>query len=83
VSRRSGLTVPLAANVTREAGKADTAIQGLGRSIRTNQAQPPLFRAITTSVQEPIRSVTFGELLCFAPTRSGKGVGLVIPTFLT
>ncbi len=29
-----------------EAGwKADTAIQGLGRSNRTNQAQPPLFRA--------------------------------------
>ena len=28
-----------------EAGwKADTAIQGLGRSNRTNQAQPPLFR---------------------------------------
>jgi hypothetical protein len=30
-----------------EAGwKADTAIQGLGRSNRTNQAQPPLFRPI-------------------------------------
>src|SRR5262245_20200228 len=34
-----------------EAGwKADTAIQGLGRSNRTNQAQPPLFRPITTDV---------------------------------
>ncbi|MDD4616364.1 MAG: strawberry notch family protein, partial [Alphaproteobacteria bacterium] len=35
-----------------EAGwKADTAIQGLGRSNRTNQAQPPLFRPITTDVK--------------------------------
>ncbi len=35
-----------------EAGwKADTAIQGLGRSNRTNQAQPPLFRPITTNVK--------------------------------
>ncbi len=35
-----------------EAGwKADTAIQGLGRSNRTNQAQPPLFRAIATNVK--------------------------------
>ncbi|WP_207101478.1 strawberry notch-like NTP hydrolase domain-containing protein [Paracoccus shandongensis] len=35
-----------------EAGwKADTAIQGLGRSHRTNQAQPPLFRPISTNVK--------------------------------
>jgi predicted RNA methylase len=35
-----------------EAGwKAETAIQGLGRSNRTNQAQPPLFRPITTDVK--------------------------------
>src|ERR1700733_15091687 len=35
-----------------EAGwKADTAIQGLGRSNRTNQAQPPLFRPIATDVK--------------------------------
>ena len=35
-----------------EAGwKADAAIQGLGRSNRTNQAQPPLFRPITTDVK--------------------------------
>ena len=35
-----------------EAGwKADSAIQGLGRSNRTNQAQPPLFRPITTDVK--------------------------------
>jgi predicted RNA methylase len=35
-----------------EAGwKADTAIQGLGRSNCTNQAQPPLFRPIATEVK--------------------------------
>jgi hypothetical protein len=35
-----------------EAGwKADTAIQGLGRSNRTNQAQPPVFRPIATNVK--------------------------------
>lgn len=35
-----------------EAGwKADTAIQGLGRSNRTNQKQPPLFRPVTTDVR--------------------------------
>src|SRR5690606_11015577 len=35
-----------------EAGwKADTTIQGLGRSNRTNQAQPPLFRPIATDVK--------------------------------
>ncbi|HCK83515.1 MAG TPA: methylase, partial [Hyphomonadaceae bacterium] len=31
--------------------KADAAIQGLGRTNRTNQAQPPLFRPISTDVQ--------------------------------
>ena len=31
--------------------KADAAIQGLGRTNRTNQAQPPLFRPIATSVK--------------------------------
>ena len=31
--------------------KADTAIQGLGRSNRTNQTQPPLFRPIATNVK--------------------------------
>jgi len=30
--------------------RADAAIQGLGRSHRTNQAQPPLFRPVTTDV---------------------------------
>jgi predicted RNA methylase len=35
-----------------EAGwRADTAIQGLGRTNRTNQAQPPLFRPIATNVK--------------------------------
>ncbi|RWJ31985.1 strawberry notch family protein [Mesorhizobium sp.] len=35
-----------------EAGwKADTAIQGLGRTHRTNQARPPLFRPISTNVK--------------------------------
>ena len=31
--------------------KADKAIQGLGRTHRTNQAQPPLFRPIATNVK--------------------------------
>ena len=31
--------------------KADTAIQGLGRTNRTNQAHPPLFRPIATDVK--------------------------------
>jgi predicted RNA methylase len=35
-----------------EAGwKADAAIQGLGRTNRTNQAQPPLFKPIATNVK--------------------------------
>ncbi|NBZ90173.1 strawberry notch C-terminal domain-containing protein, partial [Stagnihabitans tardus] len=31
--------------------KADAAIQGLGRTNRTNQAQPPLFRPVATDVK--------------------------------
>ena len=31
--------------------KADAAIQGLGRTNRTNQEQPPLFRPIATNVK--------------------------------
>ena len=31
--------------------KADTAIQGLGRTHRTNQKQPPLFRPVATNVK--------------------------------
>ncbi|RUV66085.1 methylase, partial [Mesorhizobium sp. M5C.F.Ca.IN.020.14.1.1] len=42
----------LRAHYLLEAGwKADTAIQGLGRTHRTNQAQPPLFRPISTNVK--------------------------------
>jgi hypothetical protein len=48
-----------------EAGwKADTAIQGLGRSNRTNQAQPPLFRPIATNVKAEKRFLsTIGRRL--------------------
>ncbi|WP_395678738.1 strawberry notch-like NTP hydrolase domain-containing protein [Inquilinus sp.] len=35
--------------------KADAAIQGLGRTNRTNQAQPPLFRPIATNVKAETR----------------------------
>lgn len=39
-----------------EAGwQADNAIQGLGRSNRTNQAQPPLFRPVTTDIRSEKR----------------------------
>ena len=39
-----------------EAGwKADAAIQGLGRTHRTNQKQPPLFRPISTNVKSEKR----------------------------
>lgn len=31
--------------------RADSAIQGLGRTHRTNQAEPPLFRPVTTDIQ--------------------------------
>ena len=31
--------------------KADAAIQGLGRTNRTNQAQPPLFRPVSTNIK--------------------------------
>ena len=42
-----------------EAGwRADSAIQGLGRSNRTNQAQPPLFRPIATDVKAEKRFVS-------------------------
>ena len=42
----------LRAHYLLEAGwKADAAIQGLGRTNRTNQAQPPLFRPIATNVK--------------------------------
>ena len=38
--------------------KADAAIQGLGRTNRTNQAQPPLFRPIATDVKAEKRFLT-------------------------
>ncbi|WP_235884947.1 MULTISPECIES: strawberry notch family protein [Bradyrhizobium] len=38
--------------------KADAAIQGLGRTNRTNQAQPPLFRPIATDVKAEKRSLS-------------------------
>ena len=42
-----------------EAGwKADTAIQGLGRSNRTNQKQPPVFRPVTTNVKGERRFIS-------------------------
>ncbi|TIP48762.1 MAG: methylase [Mesorhizobium sp.] len=48
----SGRNTRLRVHYLLEPGwKADTAIQGLGRTHRTNQAQPPLFRPIATNVK--------------------------------
>ena len=42
-----------------EAGwKADNAIQGFGRTNRTNQAQPPLFKPVTTDVKAQKRFIS-------------------------
>ncbi len=38
--------------------KADNAIQGLGRSNRTNQKQPPIFRPVTTNVKGERRFIS-------------------------
>ncbi|MBR8831240.1 MAG: hypothetical protein N5P05_003006 [Chroococcopsis gigantea SAG 12.99] len=47
-----------------EAGwKADSAIQGLGRSNRTNQAQPPVFRPVTTNVKGEKRFLSCDPLI--------------------
>ncbi|WP_140846780.1 strawberry notch-like NTP hydrolase domain-containing protein [Paracoccus sp. FO-3] len=48
----SGKNTRLRVHYLLEPGwKADTAIQGLGRTHRTNQAQPPLFRPVATDVK--------------------------------
>jgi hypothetical protein len=48
----SALNTRLRVHYLLEPGwKADAAIQGLGRTHRTNQAQPPLFRPIATDVK--------------------------------
>lgn len=48
----SGRNTQLRVHYLLEPGwKADAAIQGLGRTHRTNQAQPPLFRPIATDVK--------------------------------
>src|SRR3546814_7457806 len=38
--------------------KADTAIQGFGRTNRTNQKQPPLFRPVSIDVKEQKRFIS-------------------------
>src|SRR3546814_13609281 len=38
--------------------KADTAIQGFGRTNRTNQKQPPLFRPVSTDVKAKKRFIS-------------------------
>jgi predicted RNA methylase len=48
--------------------KADAAIQGLGWTNRTNQAQPPLFRPITTDVKAEKR---FLSTIARRPARRG------------
>jgi hypothetical protein len=51
-AERSAKNRRLRVHYLLEAGwKADAAIQGLGRTNRTNQAQPPLFRPIATNVK--------------------------------
>ncbi|PZU68703.1 MAG: methylase [Sphingobium sp.] len=51
-AEKSAKNTRLRVHYLLEAGwKADTAIQGLGRTHRTNQAQPPLFRPISTNVK--------------------------------
>ena len=51
-AEKSAKNTRLRVHYLLEAGwKADTAIQGLGRTHRTNQMQPPLFRPISTDVK--------------------------------
>ena len=49
--------------------KADAAIQGLGRTHRTNQAQPPLFRPIATDVKAEKR---FLSTIARRPRHAGR-----------
>ncbi len=66
-----------------EAGwRADTAIQGLGRSNRTNQRQPPVFRPVTTDVKAEKRFLstiarrldTLGAITRGARATGGQGL---------
>ncbi|WP_245298248.1 strawberry notch family protein, partial [Rhodomicrobium vannielii] len=66
-----------------EAGwRADTAIQGLGRSNRTNQKQPPVFRPVTTDVKAEKRFLstiarrldTLGAITRGARATGGQGM---------
>ncbi|TLG72668.1 methylase [Methylocystis sp. B8] len=51
-AERSAMNQRLRVHYLLEPGwKADNAIQGLGRTNRTNQAQPPLFRPVATNVK--------------------------------
>jgi hypothetical protein len=66
--------------------KADTAIQGLGRTNRTNQAQPPLFRPIATNVKAEKRFLstiarrldTLGAITRASGKQAGRGFS--VPT---
>jgi hypothetical protein len=76
--------------------RADEAVQGLGRTHRSNQAQPPLFRPVTTNVKgekrfiRKLKNAIFGveDALNLAQTKQGKflfneqsgGVAVAIPT---
>jgi hypothetical protein len=54
--------------------KADAAIQGLGRTNRTNQAQPPLFRPVATDVKAEKRflSTIARRLDTLGPSRAAS-----------
>lgn len=62
--------------------KADAAIQGLGRTNRTNQAQPPLFRPVATDVKAEKRFLstiarrldTLGAITRGARRTGGQGL---------
>src|SRR2546430_15029061 len=56
--------------------KADAAIQGLGRTNRTNQAQPPLFRPVATDGQAEKRflSTISCRLAILGAVNPGRGL---------